>query len=89
MAAATTMEWIMPRGAAEASVQLGVGLGVWGDFWDSGGHPGGGLPQLPPAPDKLTISQVGPVISWSSGHVRPCVHMPVGYQLGGGMNIVE
>ena len=30
MAAATTMEWIMPRGAAEASVQLGVGLGVWG-----------------------------------------------------------
>ena len=34
-------------------------------FW--GVHPGGGSPQSPPMPEKLTNSQVNPLSAWSTG----------------------
>ena len=60
-----------------------------GSFLVFGGHPGGGLPQSTPMPEKPTISQVVPGITWISDRVGLCVHTPLGYLLYGGMNIVE
>ena len=41
---------------------------------------------MPPMPEKLNISQVVPGVAWSSGHSRPYVRIPAGYQLEGEMN---
>ena len=34
-------------------------------------------------PEKPNISQVGPCVVWSSGHVGPCDHIPAVFQSKG------
>ena len=39
----------------------------WRVFWDTAGHPGGGLLQLPPMPKKLILSKIGSSGACSTG----------------------
>ena len=48
---------------------IGCWPGSWGGFRGWGGKLWGGFLQSPPMPEKLTTSQVGPLVSWSPGRV--------------------
>ena len=71
----------------EAPVQAGVRLGVGGGFWGWGGHLGGGLLQSPPMSEKLTLSQVGPLGTWSTRRVRPGARRLGGVRCKEGTNL--
>ena len=40
-------------------------------------------------PEKMTLYQVVLAIAWSDGRAGPCVHILEGFQIEGGMNIVD